>query len=501
MTRPEASDLTPGPDDPISAPIPSGSTLEPAGDLRTRAGFRILIGGSPLTITRLSPAGADLVKRWFAGQPVGNGRAHQALARRLSGNGMANLRLPTGSGRQTGLAVVIPVKDDPSGLAATLDHLLATTSTSELAVIVVDDGSTPPIDIGDRPVRLLRRSRTGGPGPARQTGLAEVDDPVVVFLDAGVIAGPAELHRLAALLDDRTMVATAPRVRSMPTRHAVARFDSRRSPLDLGPADSLVGPGRPVPYVPTACLVASTDAVRSVGGFDPALRYGEDVDLVWRLGRIGTVRYQPAVEVGHSPRATLAAMARQRIAYGSSAAPLAARHGSAVAPVRISPWSLLVFALAVFGRPFLAVVTIIGTGLALRPKIRPMPDLTVEALSLTARGHWYAGLSVLTAVVRAWAPFLAVVALVLPSQRRRLATIAAAGFARRLLDGPRSPEAAAVDVAMGVVDDLAYCGGLWLGALRQRSLKALAPAFTAWPKPARSQPVRARNGQPDATRR
>ena len=286
------------------------------------------------------------------------------------------------------------------------------------------------------------------------------------------------------LLDDRAVVAAAPRVRSTPAEHAVARFDARRSPLDLGPTESPVGPGRLVPYVPTACLVAATDAIRSAGGFDPALRYGEDVDLVWRLGRLGAVRYQPAVEVWHAPRATIGAMARQRSAYGSSAAPLAARHGSAVSPIRISPWSLLVFAVAALGRPFLAAVTVVGTGLALRPKIRPMPDLTVEALSLTIRGHWYGGLSVLTAAVRVWAPLLAVIGLAVPSQRRRVASIAAAGFARRLLDGPRSPGAAALDLGLGVVDDLAYCAGLWFGVLKHRSPAAVAPDLTAWPRPA-----------------
>ena len=43
-----------------------------------------------------------------------------------------------------------------------------------------------------------------------------------------------------------------------------------------------------VSYVPTAALLvrrAALDSVTPGGGavFDPALRYGEDVDLVWRL--------------------------------------------------------------------------------------------------------------------------------------------------------------------------------------------------------------------------
>ena len=75
--------------------------------------------------------------------------------------------------------------------------------------------------------------------------------------------------------------------------------------------------------------------VREAGGFDPALRYGEDVDLIWRLAADGRViRYDPSIVVRHRPRPGWRAWFRQRIAYGSSAASLAERHGEAMAPAR-----------------------------------------------------------------------------------------------------------------------------------------------------------------------
>jgi hypothetical protein len=304
----------------------------------------------------------------------------------------------------------------------------------------------------------------------------------VVFVDAGVAVRPSALADLVAALDDPAVVAAAPRVRSEPRPHAAGRYDERRSPLDLGPVESLVGPGRQVPYVPSACLAIRTGSLRAVGGFDPGLRYGEDVDLVWRLAAAGTVRYLPHLTASHRPRPTVVALAGQRRAYGSAAAPLADRHGAvAVSPCRVSPWSVAVSALAFGGHPVAAAGVAVGTGLALKPKIDPRPDAGAEAMRLTLRGHWYGGLSLLTALARTWAPLLPAAFLLARSRRRQVAVVATAAFGRRLLDGPRRPSAAVSDLGLGVVDDLAYCVGVWQGAARQRSAAALRPTLSSWP--------------------
>ena len=48
--------------------------------------------------------------------------------------------------------------------------------------------------------------------------------------------------------------------------------------------------------------------------FDPALRVGEDVDLVWRLVAAGlAVRYDPAVEVEHDEPTTWPDLFERRI--------------------------------------------------------------------------------------------------------------------------------------------------------------------------------------------
>ena len=50
------------------------------------------------------------------------------------------------------------------------------------------------------------------------------------------------------------------------------RLRTKHSPLDLGTEPARVASGTRVSYVPSAALVARTDALRSNGGFDDALR-------------------------------------------------------------------------------------------------------------------------------------------------------------------------------------------------------------------------------------
>lgn len=471
----------------MSPPLAPGTTLVPAGDLRTMDRGRILLGGAPLRVLRLSAGGADLVRGWFGGQAIADRPAHHDLARRLEDGGLAHLRWPgNGStGPATGdLSVVIPTCDDQVELERTL---ASAPGGWPGPVVVVDDGSREPVRVDPQVAEVVRHDDRRGPGSARQTGVGRVTTDLVLFVDAGVTVPDEAIVGLQRVFDDPAVVAAAPRVVSAPEAHLVGRYDEHRSPLDLGPTESLVGPGRAVPYVPTACLAVRRAALLEVGGFDPDLRFGEDVDLVWRLSETGRVRYLPEFTVVHRPRPSLRAMAAQRRTYGSSAAPLASRHGvDALTPCRVSPWSALVLGCALAGRPAAAGFTAIGTGLALAPKLEPMPDVRAEALRLTLWGHWYGSLSILTALLRAWAPLLVPTVLVSRRVRRRVLLAVAAAAARRLIDGPRRPIDTTRDVAIGVVDDLAYCVGLWEGAARQRSGAALRPVLASWPGGANS---------------
>jgi mycofactocin system glycosyltransferase len=336
---------------------------------------------------------------------------------------------------------------------------------------------------GDRGRRRLHHARHR----PRNLGLAAVTTPLVAFLDADCRPEPGWLERLLPHFADDRVAAVAPRVASpaAPEAGTLARYESVRSPLDLGPAEGRVRAGTRISYVPAAALVGRTDALMGAGGFDEDLRVGEDVDLVWRLDESGLrVRYEPAAVVHHEPRPTLRAWAAQRVGYGRSAADLARRHPGAAPPLAVSAWSAAVWTLVVAGAPVAALATAGGTALALTEKLENLDDPLAEAARLTGAGHLFAGRMLANAITRAWWPIVVTLALV---SRRARRVLTAAAVLPPLVDWVRQrpPLDPVRYIGLRVLDDAAYGVGLWRGAIDRRTADPLLPDLTSWPGPSR----------------
>lgn len=474
--------------------------LQPAPNLRCDDNGRRLVGGSPPRVMTLSRAGADLVAAWFAGAPVGSVSAHQSLARRLIESGMANARSDGPLTEPARVAVVIPVKDDPAGLAATLDALSPGDDNQPGAryagvrpdqVVIVDDGSEVAVDVAigiDRPmpVTVIRRSDSAGPGNARNLGIAQVSACIIVFVDAGVIVTADQLDLLTRELSVGDTVAVAPRIRSEDRPTRLAGYETRWSPLDLGPEPGLVASGRPTSYVPSTCLAVWSSVLAGVGGFDPGLRFGEDVDLVWRLGAAGWVRYVPHIEVSHPPRSSLTGFVRQRISYGTSAGPLAKRHGWTVAPARLDRRSAVSWGAMLSG--FL-VPGGLAAGWSTVKRFAALVDVglaPIRAARMVAEGWIGMANGLAMATARTWWPIAVVTARY--SRFRLLAVLLVLGWLRRLRRRPRCIRGTmdtdtiigtGIDLALGVVDDSAYALGVWRGAIATRTAQPLLPHLPA----------------------
>lgn len=425
----------------------------------------VIVAGSPLRVFRLTTAGAAVAAAIEAGEVV----ADSTLVDRLRDAGAIHPRPDRAGGHRFGpddVTIVTPVHRGSSSPR----HGARPDSTrrDEDAVrrrIVVDDGSEPPI-----PDAATRLDRNQGPAAARNAGAAMVSTPLIAFVDDDVDLPDGWLDPLLPHFDHDRVGLVAPRVRSRPGPGRIARVERAHSPLDLGDAPARIRAGTRVSYVPAAAVVVRADAFESVGGFEESLRFGEDVDLVWRLDEAGWgCRYEPASIVQHAPRTTWAGWARQRIGYGSSTAPLARRHPGALSPVRINRWSLAAWA-AVPIWPTAGLVLGVGAAAAL-PRRLPMLPRRV-AFGLAARGTARAGGQLADAVRRVWWPILAVAALRSRSARRVLvASWLAAGSPAR------------------VAGDLCSSIGIWRGVLRERSPDALVPRFDPWPPPPIARPV------------
>lgn len=500
---------------PVAGLLPDGFRVALDPRVRWTGDGNGLVGGAPLRLLRLTPAGRTLVDRLAAGEPVPRSEGAQRLARRLLDSGVAHPRPPVPDSPPEAV-VVIPVRNDADGLAATLAAL-----AGGPPIVVVDDASDGGAAVqapSARPgITLLHRAARGGPAAARNDGWRASDAPFVAFVDANCEPEPGWLDVLLSHFADPQVAAVAPRIVSSPspepgriddaqgeevtpapslprsTAHSavergsdlggpLAAYEAVASPLDLGARETIVRPGSPVPYVPTAALVVRRRALEELDGFDEALTVGEDVDFVWRLEAAGwSVRYEPRAVVRHPVRRSWSAWLAQRYGYGTSAAPLARRHGWAVAPAVMSPWTAGAWILAAAGQPLLGAATAAYSIAAVH---RQAPR--GEALRLAGMGHVRGGLALARALRRAWAPAAVVVGVA--GGRRARAVLAAAVALPGLVEWlQRRP---ALDparfAALQLADDLAYAVGVWAGCVRERSLRALLPDLRSAPRrPAR----------------
>ena len=431
-----------------------------------------LLGGSPPRLVRLTATGAARVAAWSAGEPLGASLAELRLARRLLDAGIVHPKPEAGS-RQAHVVMPVHAEPDIAPVAALLGDGRPT--------IVVDDGSAEPVTAAAG-IEVVRRDRSAGPASARNEGVrrAVADGAAfVVFVDADVDAHPGWTDALLAHFDDPNVAAVAPRVRAAVGATMLDRYEMTFPSLDRGPHPASVGPGRAVPYVPSAALAVRVAAFDEVGGFDPSLRFGEDVDLVWRLVAAGyTVRYDPSVEVRHRAREDWRGWLTQRRAYGSSAASLAARHGAAVAPARAPAGVYATIGAAVLAPAPVPAAVGAAEIVAAQRRVRASLGEHHDP-GLVAGGLARALQSSVLAIVRAGLPFAVLLALSGRRRRRRLVALVVAAAAAEVAEAPASLGRART-LALRLLDHGAYGLGVWEGLVRngRPGLPAILPRLT-----------------------
>ncbi|KAA1250611.1 mycofactocin system glycosyltransferase [Mycobacterium simiae] len=461
--------------------LPDGFAVQVDRRVRVLGDGSALIGGSPTRLLRLAPIARGMLSDGRL--KVCDERSAQ-LARTLLDATVAHPR-PAGGPSYRDVTVVIPVRNNASGLRRLV------TSLRGLRVIVVDDGSSYPIELDDFAgahcdIEVLHHTRSKGPAAARNTGLAACTTDFVAFLDSDVTPRRGWLEALLGHFCDPTVALVAPRIVGLAqSENVVARYEAVHSSLDLGQREAPVLPHSTVSYVPSAAIICRSSAIRDVGGFDETLHSGEDVDLCWRLIEAGArLRYEPIALVAHDHRTELRDWLARKAFYGGSAAPLSVRHPDKTAPVVISGWALLAWILMSFGTGIVqlaSLVIAVLTGRRIAKAIRNTETSLKDVVVIATRGMWSAALQLASALCRHYWP-VALAAAILSRHCRRVFLIAAivdgvVDWLRRrdACDDDAEPIGLLTFLLLKRVDDLAYGIGLWYGVLRERNLAALKP--------------------------
>ena len=454
--------------------LPAGFAVRLAPGVRVRDNGHTLIGGAPIRVNHLSARARGLMRD---GTLVVTDPTTGQLAEQLLDSGMAEpvtaLLPPIGLDQVTG---VVPVRDRPLGL----DRLL-TSLDKAISVIVVDDASIDPERIakvaGRHAADFIPLHRNVGPGGARNAGLREVATPYVVFVDSDVVIDREAVGSLLRHLHDPKVALVAPRIRGLDRDDSwIGRYEAARSSLDLGPDSALVRPHSTIAWVPSAVVMARVETLGQ--GFDPSMTVGEDVDLVWRLDTEGwRIRYDADVVARHDHRTRLRGWLYRKAFYGTGAKPLADRHGPKVAPAMLTPigaaTAVAVLAQRRWSLPAMGLLTgVMAWRLAKSLGGGDRPWRT--AGELTALGVASNLAQLMHLLLRHWWPAAALGASFSSRVRRALIVAAAADTMiewRRL-----RPDLDPVRFAIALrLDDAAYGAGLWAGAIRGRSLRALLP--------------------------
>ena len=95
------------------------------------------------------------------------------------------------------LSIIVPAFNCVPALRKSLAALQAQAGEN-MEIIVVDDASTDntPAVAAETGVQVVRAPRNGGPGMARNLGVAVAAGVIVLFVDSDVVIGPGVLNRV-----------------------------------------------------------------------------------------------------------------------------------------------------------------------------------------------------------------------------------------------------------------------------------------------------------------
>jgi glycosyltransferase involved in cell wall biosynthesis len=254
------------------------------------------------------------------------------------------------------VSVVVPTHNRPAGLTALLDAIRAQTLDAErFEVIVVDDGSQPPVADSDG-VAVLRHDQPRGPGAARNTGWREARAPLVAFTDDDCIPAAGWLEALIETAGHDDNVIVEGPVRPPPEQEA-----------ELTPLSHTIERVEQDRLFATCNIAYSRAVLEGAGGFDESFRRSaEDVDLGTRATKKGaTVRFAEQAVVHHEVRQpTLGELLRHTTKWTDS-----------VKAVKRHPELREILVGGVFWKPTHPLLLLAAAGLAARRPVAALPYL------------------------------------------------------------------------------------------------------------------------------
>lgn len=229
------------------------------------------------------------------------------------------------SSKHLHFSIVIPTYNRPERLQSCLQSLTELRyDRDRFEVVVVDDGSQPPLDavvqpfVAELPLNLLRQPN-GGPASARNTGAAAAQGRYLAFTDDDCQPTAHWLTALEqALQEDPEALVGGQTLNALPQNpYSTASqllIDYLYEFYNLTPEDAT--------FFASNNFAVPRSQYLKLQGFDTSfpLAAGEDREFCdrWRYHQL-PMRYAPAMQVRHAHELTLKSFWRQHFNYGRGA--------------------------------------------------------------------------------------------------------------------------------------------------------------------------------------
>lgn len=213
------------------------------------------------------------------------------------------------------VSIIMPVYNNPAEARRTLASCLGQRSAHDFEVIVVDNGSKPPLalELSDPRVVLVSEPRPGSYA-ARNAGAERARGRLLAFIDAGCLADADWLDQGVAALehDPRIILAGQISVPVLAQTSALQWWQHYSAYRQDRYAEGLN-------FAATANCFVARAVFEELGRFDERLYSSGDLEFGLRAARRGVIaRYGPLARVLHPPRQSLSEIFRKtvRIAKG-----------------------------------------------------------------------------------------------------------------------------------------------------------------------------------------
>jgi len=233
---------------------------------------------------------------------------------------------------------VIPAYNDQEGLETTLQSL----DRFGLAmIVVVDDGSEPPLKIPfdiSTPFKMIRHDKNRGPAAARNTGVSATKSDWIYFTDCGCIHEPdifISYKKSRAAAGSNVSAIVGPVVATSQGRLGTFYTEQEilNSPYRSADGQKLLESASII----TCNALVSRAAMDKVGHFDEktyGTNFGEDADLGIRLLSVGRIIWAPYAKIAHAFTESLDDFDTRFKRYGKASRLISYKYNTGIIVVR-----------------------------------------------------------------------------------------------------------------------------------------------------------------------